>query len=436
MNTPRPLLPLLASALLSLPLGCTTPSTRRPAPATPAAIPASAPRIAIDQAGAVGDGKTLNTAAIQRLVDRLAADGGGTVVVPTGVFVSGALFLKPGVNLHLDTDAVLRCSTDLSHFPSRLTRIEGRLQEFHPALINAEGCDGLRITGPGVIDGDGRKIWDEFWTRFNADKRTRNLDIPRARLAFVARSRHVVIDGPTFKDSQFWNLHLYHCRDVLVQNVRFQVPDDYKQAPSTDGIDVDSSQDVLIRDCHFSVTDDCIAMKGSKGPLALEDRDSPPVERVRITGCTFRRGHAALTLGSEATTVRDVVMENSRVTGAMHLLHVKLRPDTPQRYENIHVRDTVLDNDRGQMIYMNPWTQYFDLQGHPPPRSVVRDITISNLAGRYGSFGNLLGNPGRTDIDGILFRDLTLTLANPRPKIGDVKNLRFENVRINDQPVH
>ena len=396
-----------------------------------ASFGATTVRLSITETGAKAD--TVNTVAIQSAIDKLASSGGGTVVIPAGVFVSGALDLKPGVNLHLDQGAVLRAiSTDVAvHFPARPTRIEGRSQLFTPALINADGCDGLRITGEGTLDGNGRPVWDEFWTRLKADKKTRNLDVPRARLAFIANSRDVRIEGVTFKDSQFWNLHIYRCRDVIVRNARFTVPDNYKQAPSTDGIDVDSSQDVLIEGCHFSVTDDCIAMKGSKGPFALDDKDSPPVERVRILNCTFKRGHAALTLGSEATVVRDIVISDSVVTGSMSLLHFKLRPDTPQRYENIHYRDITLDSNGGEIVSVLPWKQYFDLQGQPPPKSYVRDVTLSGIKGRFGAFGVITGNPGQTKISGITLSDFDVSLKKPDLDARAAKDLRFDNVKVN-----
>lgn len=110
--------------------------------------------------GAVPDGSTINTRAIQAAIDHLAAAHRGTVVIPSGVFVSGALFLKPGVNLHLQAGAVLRCSTDMANFPVQHARIEGHFEEkFNPALINASHCDGLQITGEGTLDGAGRPIW-------------------------------------------------------------------------------------------------------------------------------------------------------------------------------------------------------------------------------------------------------------------------------------
>jgi polygalacturonase len=394
--------------------------------------------VSVTDAGAVGDGITLNTERVQSVIDRLAAEGGGTVVVPKGVFLSGALFLKPGVNLHLERDAALKGSTDMKHYPERRIRIEGHFEEhFTPALVNAEGCDGLQITGEGTLDGSGRPVWDLFWELRRAardPKNFRNLGIPRAQLCIINHSKNVRVDGVTFKDSQFWNLHLYDCRNVTVQSARFQVPDDYKQAPSTDGIDVDSCQDVEIKGCYFSVTDDCIAMKGTWGPLALQDKESLPVERVHVSGCTFRRGHAAVTCGSDASTVRNLVVENCQVTGAMAMVNFKLRPDTPQCYEDIHYRNITLDSERGAILSIKPWTQYFDLKGQQPPRSMVRNISISNVKGRFGSFGDIQGNPGQTEISNIMLENMDVRLEQSKLTASDVKNLRLDNVTVNGTP--
>jgi polygalacturonase len=395
-------------------------------------------RLSILDTGAVADGGTVNTHAIQAAIDRLAGQGGGTVVVPAGVFVSGALFLKPGVHLHLDKGAVLRCSTDMRHFPVQRTRIEGHFEErFNPGLINAAGCDGLKITGDGTLDGAGRPIWDRFWQLRNASKEKgnfRNLDVARARLAVIEGSRGVTIDGITFKDSQFWNLHLYRCRDVVVRNASFEVPDDYVQAPSTDGIDIDSCQDVLVDGCRFSVTDDCIAAKGTKGPHALDDKDSPPTERIRVRNCVFRRGHAMFTCGSEATVVRDVVIEHCRVENVGSVAHLKLRPDTPQRYEDIHFRDLTLDSGKGEIVSIRPWSQYFDLKGEAPPHSVVRGVTLEGIRGRFGAFGMIAPNPGQTDIGAITLKNFDVQLTDMRLRVKDAAMPVLENVVVNGKP--
>ncbi|XHR27651.1 MAG: glycoside hydrolase family 28 protein [Chthoniobacteraceae bacterium] len=386
----------------------------------------------VTKTGAVGDGKTLNTKTIQIAIDRLSSQGGGTLVVPEGVFVSGALFFKPGVNLRLDKSAVLQCSTDMANFPRQRTRIEGHFEDFNPALINADACNGFQITGDGTLDGAGFPIWEQFWKSIKANKHFMNLDLPRARLCLIENSKNVTIDGITFKDSQFWNLHLYKDQGVTVRNSRFHVPDDYKKAPSTDGIDVDSSQNVTIIGCYFSVTDDCIAMKGSKGPLAFQDKDSPPVEHVRISDCTFKRGNGVYTCGSEATIVRDVVAENCKVTGHMPVANLKLRSDTPQTYENLHWRNITLDSKAGNIIECQPWKQYFDLKGQQPPHSTVRNVTITNVTGCFGALGKIVGNPGQTKIEDITLENIDVQLKSDKFSVSkEVKNLGFKNVTVN-----
>jgi alpha-L-rhamnosidase len=408
-------------------------------PAAKSAKAVSGTRVSIADAGAVGDGQTLNTVVIQKTIDQLAANGGGTVVIPEGVFVSGALHLKPKVNLHLEKNGVLKCSTDMTHFPPRRTRIEGHFEEsYTPALINAFECDGLRITGEGVLDGAGMSTWELFWKlRKQAPdpENFPNLSIPRARLALIENCRDVLIEGVTFKDSQYWNLHLYRCRFVQIRSVRFTVPDDYKWAPSTDGIDLDSCQDVVVDDCFFSVTDDCIALKGSRGPYATEDKLSPPDERVLITNCVFKRGHAAVNFGSEATVVRDVRAENSQVIDNMPLLRLKLRPDTQQLYENVLVTNSVVKSGRATLVSIEPWKQYFDLKGQPAPHSIVRNVTISGIKGEFGSIGVIRGNPGQTDISDITLENIDVKVKEQKFVRENVKNLQLKNVVVNGSPL-
>jgi len=387
--------------------------------------------------GAVADGNSVNTKAIQDAIDHLAARGGGTVIIPRGIFVSGALFFKPKVHLHLQAGAVLRCSTDMANFPARRTRIEGHFEDkFTPALINATNCDGLQITGEGTLDGAGRPIWDLFWKLRNAAPDPRNfpnIGIPRARLALIEHSRGVRIEGITFRNSQFWNLHIYNCDGVLVRQTRFEVPDDYRQAPSTDGIDIDSSRNVTVDGCFFSVTDDCIACKGSRGPHAMEDKSSPPVERIRVRNCVYKRGGGVLTLGSEATIVRDVIVEDCRIIGHVRVATLKLRPDTPQHYEDITFRNVTSENTAGAILSIQPWSQYANLQGAAPPQSVVRNVKLIGVKGRFASFGTIRPNPGQTEISNVLLKDFDVVLQQDKLAASGVTDLKFEDVIVNGQ---
>jgi polygalacturonase len=399
------------------------------------AFAASTRELLITKTGAVADNATINTKAIQTAINQLAAQGGGTLVVPRGTFIAGALFFKPKVNLRLTEGAVLKCSTDLANFPPQRTRIEGHfLEHFTPAFINAAHCDGFQLTGEGTLDGDGMQVWEAFWAGRAKDKNFANTALPRARLALIENSKDIRIEGITFKDAQFWNCHLYNNDGVLIRNVSFHVPDDYKQAPSTDGIDIDSSRDVTIDGCHFSITDDCIACKGSKGPHALEDKDSPAVERIRVRNCTFKRGGGVLTCGSEATIVRDVIAEDCTITGPVRIATLKLRPDTPQHYENITFRNITSTGPSSGIINMAPWTQYFDLQGMTPPKSIVKNINFIGIKGTYNTFGTIKPNPGQSDIRNILMKDFNVTLKDDKLNTAGVTDLNFDNVIVNGKP--
>jgi polygalacturonase len=400
-------------------------------------VPHSERQVSATDAGAVADGKTLNTEKLQAAIDHLAAHQGGTLVVPQGAFLCGALFFKPGVHLRLESGGVLKGSTDVRDYPMRRTRIEGHFQEWLPALINADGCDHLRIEGQGTLDGSGAPFWHEFWTRLSANHKTTNLDVPRPRLAFIENSRDVRISGITFKDSGFWNLHLYRCLQVLVENARFEVPDGIR-CPSTDGTDIDSCQHVTVRGCTYRVDDDCVCLKGSKGPLAMDDRDSPPVEHIRIENNTYERGGGVATLGSEATIVRDVIVENCRVMGRVPVVHLKLRPDTPQLYEDLHYRNITLEGNasgpRGEIFDVRPWMQYFDLKGQPPPKSTVRNVTVNGIKGSFGSFGVIRGNPGQTTLSGFTLENINVQLSDPKLSVGNGIDVKVENVIVNHKP--
>jgi alpha-L-rhamnosidase len=362
----------------------------------------------ITEFGAVGDEATLNTSSIQKGIDSLAASGGGTLVVPEGTFLTGSLFLKPGVNLHLNKNAVLKGTTDLKDYPLMETRIEGHFQQWVPALVNVDKCDNIRIDGEGTLDGSG----PPFWQAFRGARGARNLDVPRPRLMFIRDSKNVTVSGIHFKDSGFWNLHLYRCQDVTIENLDIRAGE---SSPSCDGMDIDSCQRVTIKGCHIYTNDDCIALKGTKGVHAMDDKDSPPVEHIRVSDCTFERGGSFVTCGSEATIVRDVVVENCKAigssSGGMSVLRLKLRTDTPQSYSDMHFRNITLEGN-GALIGIAPWTQYEDLQGQPRPTHTVRNITMSNIKGAFGVFGSIRPNPGDT-IEEITLEDIDVKLTPP-----------------------
>ncbi|MDR1009674.1 MAG: hypothetical protein LBM04_00825 [Opitutaceae bacterium] len=397
------------------------------------ALLAAAPRdFAVTDFGALGDGTTLNTAAIQAAIDKAAATpDGGRVVIPKGVFRSGSIFLKNGAELYLAAEAVLLGSNDIADYPKRDTRIEGHVEPWRMALVNAQNLPRVRIGGPGKIDGNGATFWAEFGRRIRENRKTTNLDVERPRLMFVDTCSDVRISGLVLRDSGFWNVHLYRCRDVVVEDLDIAISREKGRGPSTDGLDLDSCRDVIVRRCRFAVDDDCIAIKGSKGPLADRDEASPPVENILIEKCTFDAGHGVVTFGSEATIVRGVTVRDCDVNSQNSVVRLKLRPDTPQLYENILYENIRLNADGGALISARPWLQYFDLKGHESPPSVVRNLTIRNITGRYGSFGTLNGNANDI-IDGVTLENIDVTLQKPKLDTGAmVKNFKVNAVKVN-----
>ncbi|HWA28049.1 MAG TPA: glycosyl hydrolase family 28 protein [Lacunisphaera sp.] len=405
--------------------------------ASQALVPTSSPEIRvfpITAYGAVADGVTLNTDAIQKAIDVAAAAGGGVVRMPPGTFLSGSIFLKAGVQLCLDEGAILLGSTHIEDYPKRETRIEGHFEPWRMALVNAQGLTGVRIGGRGVLNGNGVPFWQAYWQRRKENPKCTNLEVERPRLVFIDRCQDVLIEGVSLQDSGFWNLHLYRCRDVRVQSLSITIPSAAKlnvHAPSTDGIDVDSSQNVTIDRCYISTNDDNIALKGSKGPQADRDGDSPPVENILIEGCEIGDGNGLITCGSEATIVRNVTARNCTLSGNATMLTLKLRPDTPQHYENITLDGIVLKGG-GRLISVAPWMQFFDLKGQPPPSRQVNNVTIRNVTGRYGSFGILRGNPG-DNLRDITFENVDVTLDNDRLRLGNPEALVLKNVKVNGQ---
>jgi alpha-L-rhamnosidase len=379
---------------------------------------AEAARFDITRQGAAGDGATLNTKAIQATIDQCAAAGGGTVVIPKGEFLSGSLFLKPGVNLELLEGAVLKGSKNIDDYPVMPNRFEGHFQDRHMSLINAEKADHLRITGPGMLDGNGTSFW------------TLNAPLGRPRLCYIGNSTDVVVSGVTFMNSGSWNLHFYNCNNVTVENSRFEISRTGK-GPSTDGNDLDSCQNVTIRGCFYSVNDDCICLKGNRYDGLDQKPASPPVANIHISDCTFERGMGALTLGTEATVIHDVEMANCTVKGNIPMLRIKMRPDTPgQDYQNVKVHDITLEGT-GKILSFE--LTHGTKVAPKPPRAIIRNIQVSDIKGTFGTMGSISANDN-TDISDISLKNFNVKVKTPTLAAKGVKGLTIDNITVNDSP--
>jgi hypothetical protein len=378
--------------------------------------------------GAVGDGVTLNTAAIQKAIDK-AAKKGGVVVIPEGRFLTGALFFKPGTHLHIKEGGVLLGSDDITQFPLGPSRMEGRSIDYFPAVINATGVNGFSITGKGIVDGNGLKYWQAFWKRRAENPKCTNLEVSRPRLIFIRNSDNVSIEGVRLQNSGFWTTHLYKCNKAKLLGLHITSPTRPVSAPSTDAIDLDVCTNVLVNGCYMSVNDDAIALKGGKGPWADTDSTDGPNQNIIIQNCTFGFCHSAVTCGSEAIHNRNILVRNCRMDGAAKVLWLKMRGDTPQFYEYITAENISGKADR--MIYAKPWTQFFDLQGkEKPPVSVCENIILRNITLDCNMFADI-DLSDRDFLKNFTFEDLEITAKNGILKRELFQGISVRNVRVN-----
>lgn len=346
------------------------------------------------------------TSALQGRIDALAASGGGTLSIPPGVHLSGALFFRPGVNLHLEEGAVLLGAGDAADYPMRETRLGGMTLRYYPALVNADHCDGFKITGRGVVDGNGLPVWREFWKGSEKEGWRRNTDgkLVRPRLVYVSNSHGVEIADVTLRDSRRWTLHLYRCRAAVVRDCRIECRVlDGVHGPSTDAIDLDACSQIAVRGVFMNVNDDAVVVKGGRGPWAddpIRHPDNGPTSDVLIENCVFGTYcHSCLTLGSECIGAERISMRGCLADQSGNLIDVKMRPDTHFTYRDIRICDCSGILLTG--IRALPWTQYADLEGRTDmPRSLVENIGIRCLALHTGRTEER-ENPDYCDMRGI-----------------------------------
>ncbi|MBN2063801.1 MAG: right-handed parallel beta-helix repeat-containing protein [Sedimentisphaerales bacterium] len=375
----------------------------------------------------------LCTQAFEQAIEQ-AAINGGVVVVPKGEFRSGAIFLKPGVDLCIEKDATLIGSDNIDDFPVRMTHIEGQDQLWRTALINADNVDNLHIYGQGTINGDGLIYWQAFWQRRAENKDCTNLEVHRPRMFYINNSDNILIENLTLKDSGFWTLHIFKCDFATIRNLNISSQFEPVPAPSTDGIDIDSCRNVTVSNCQISVNDDCIAIKCGKGPNADTNPINTPVENILVENCTFGRGHGMVTIGSEATLVRNIIVRNCTVLEGNRIVRLKLRPDTPQRYENIIFENIRADNAVA-LFDVKPWTQFYDVKGQEPPASFVNNLILRNCDITCQTIGDLRGNPGDV-ISNVKIINSKITATYNRFNIGTIDGLIYDNVIINDKTTH
>jgi polygalacturonase len=185
-----------------------------------------------------------------------------------------------------------------------------------------------------------------------------------------------------------------------------------------------------VKGCYLSVNDDAIAIKGGKGPWADKDEDNGPNTNIIIEDCEFGFCHSAVTCGSESIHNRNIIFRNSKVENAQRLLWLKMRPDTPQKYEYICV-DNITGNARS-LLYIKPWTQFFDLQGRQDiPKSFGSHVTLKNIDFKCNVFYDVNASKDY-DLSYFKFENLKIESSTPAFNPSIIKGVEVKKVKVNN----
>jgi polygalacturonase len=413
---------------------------RMPVVAEPT-IPARA--VSVTEFGAIPDGRTLCTDAIARGIAALAAQGGGHLVFPAGVWLTGPIKLKSKIGLRTEEGALVQFSPDHALFKD-------------PGLIYGENLEDISITGPGIIDGSGDawrhvkkgKMTEGQWRALIASggrleengtvwyPRTSS-DTWRPRLMVLLRCKRVLLEGTTFQNSPDWNLHPHFCDDLTIRNVIIRNPW-YSQ--NGDGLDIDACRNVIVRGTRLDVGDDALCLKSGKEPAAWTTGRA--CENVLIEDCVVYHGHGGFTIGSEMSGgVRNVRVNNCVFIGTDIGLRFKTQRGRGGVVEKIYISNIRMTNIPTDAISFNMYyggaapEDEKDSTGEAKAMPVnegtpqFRDIYIQDVLVRGARRGVQLQGLPEMPIRGIHLRNVTIS-ATRGIVCQDAQDITLDGVEI------
>jgi unsaturated rhamnogalacturonyl hydrolase len=388
--------------------------------------------------------------AIRKAIDRCHNEGGGTVVIPSGTWLTGPIRLLSNVRLHLETGAVLKFKTDPSaYLPIVYTRWEGvELMNYSP-LIYAMEAENIAITGDGILDGQASE--ENWWTwkgrtAFGWKAGMPEQSTARNRLFEMAengvpveqrvfgeggylrpsfiqpyRSRNVLIEGITVLRSPMWEIHPVLCENVIIRGVTV-----ISHGPNNDGCNPESCRNVLIEDCTFDTGDDCIAIKSGRN--ADGRRVAVPSENIVIRGCEMRNGHGGVVIGSEISGgCRNVFVENCRMSSP-HLdraIRIKTNSVRGGIVENLFVRNVWIGEVAESILRVNFEYEEGDASDFTP---IVRNVQLQNVTCESARMALFLVGYERSPITGIRVENCTFSGIQSPSILRHVSGLTFHDV--------
>ncbi len=311
--------------------------------------------------GAAGDGKTLDTAAIQAAIDACTAASGGTVLIPPGVYLSGTISLKNNVNLHLSQNARLLGSTSLDHYPNL-----GRDRGLHDyCLVNAYNVHHISLTGQGVIDGQGKAFpyGSEGFNFEDEEVAPSTQSFIRPMLIHFTDCHDVTLSDLTLQHAASWCCNLEKIRQMHIHGVHL-----FNRAnQNNDGFDLTYCEDVTISDCHIDCGDDAIALKEGG-------------ERIVVTNCLISTRWAAVRIGPEARGIfRDIAVSNCVIFNTYGSA-IKIQEVEGGVMENISFDHLVMNHVTGPVsLRLGGYLGWKNERKESLPIGVLRNIRFSDI---------------------------------------------------------
>jgi polygalacturonase len=409
--------------------------------------------------GAVPDGQTLCTRAIQQAIDACAKEGGGTVVFSPGTYLTGSIFLKDKVDLRVDEGVLILGVQKESEYPQIATRVAGIETDWPAALINAQNVAGVKIYGKGTIDGAGSLWWDKYWTmRREYDAKglrwVVDYDCTRPRLILIYNASDIRLEGLTLQEPGFWTVHICYSTHVTVDGLTIRANLDEKVGPSSDGIDIDSSSDILVQNCDIDCNDDNFCLKAGRDADGL--RVNRPAHDIVIRDCIARRGHGLITFGSETSGgIYNVEAYNLKAYGTSTGIRFKSTQGRGGVVRNALIRDLTMHNVREAIKLDYDWypayntvpepvRKQIEAEGRELPRHwkalmeqvpeeqgtpYIRDITIRNIKAVDSETAISVSGRKNQRAGNFLLENIQIG-AKKAGTIKNAENWTFQNVQI------
>ena len=401
--------------------------------------------------GAKPDGVYKNTEAFKKAIEACNKAGGGRVIVPAGKFLTGPIYLKSNVNLHLQDDATIVFSRDTKDYPLVLTRWEGMdCMNYSPQIYAYEEMN-IAVTGTGILDGNADKNnwwpwkgradfgWkkgdpNQFMARDTLHLMMHNKVDPRKRIfgdghylrPYMLQPyncKNILISGVKMISSPMWFISPVMCENVTIEKVHVE-----SHGPNTDGCDPDACKNVLIKDCYFDTGDDCIAIKSGR------DEDGRgfgrPAENHIIEGCTMKDGHGGIVIGSEiAGGARNIFAINCTMNSPEldRVLRVKTSSSRGGIIENVFLKDINVGQYKESAVHFN---MFYEKAGDYIP--TIRNIWVENLDVEHGGDYAIWVNAYKeSPVQFLRMVNCNIRGVKAPAKVDHLKNAVLENVLIN-----